>query len=188
MRLEWKEKIYEKLGIKVNSIDRRQWLLLLLGVDGNQPIVNEYTFHTIFFIYSISPFDVKPLFVVPFSIEIHKTLEELVSQGYINKKYSFDNYRRKEIYRLTYKGRIEANKILSKINDSWVCINDIVLKKGTAIINELISLKRTYNDRELKTILKLMIKYINTDSTSLPLKFSEEELIYLKRILDRFMV
>lgn len=185
MSILWKNEVIKKLGIKKYDLSNREWILLLLGVDGKQPIIHEYTFHVIFFIYSISPFNVKPVLVSVFSDNIHKTLYDLIDEGLVVKKYGFDNYSSKEIFELTFRGKREVDKILGIVHNRWILIDNIVLKKGSTIIDELTSLKRTYNDREAKIMLKLLLNHLKSDSSSLLLKFNEDELKYLRKIIEK---
>ncbi|RLE60528.1 MAG: hypothetical protein DRJ35_03050 [Thermoprotei archaeon] len=188
MSYDWKHEIIDRMEMKLCEISRREWILLLLGVDGGQPIVNEYTFHVIFYIYSFSPFDVKPLIATVFSKDIHNTIRELINDGIVERRYSYDAHGSKEVYSLSIIGEKTVEKLISRVKKSWVLINNIVVRKGETILDELVSLKRTYNDRDPKTILKLLLNYIKSESSSINLRFEEDELRYLKKIAENIKV
>jgi len=180
---QWKREVLEKMGIEWVELSDREWLILLLGIDGKSPIVGEHVFHTIFFLYPLSPFDVKPLFVVPYSPDIAKLIAELRKQGVVERRLEVVKNELVDVYSLTTQGATQFAELLRKLRGRWVLLDGLVAKPAERLIEELEALKRTYNGKSPKSILRLLLNKVRSEDTVVTARIGKDAVEYLKTLI-----
>ena len=185
MEIGWKSEVLRKMGIEWITLSRDEWIILLLGLDGRAPIVGEHVFHTVFFLYPFSPFDVKPLFLTPFSPEIFALLRRLGEEGIIEKGAEIVRGEFVDIYSLTDRGLSRYRDITRRGKNRWVLLKGFVAKPFTQVAEELEALKRTYNGRSPKSILKVLLSKARSEDPVLMAQLGERSVEFL-RLLIRY--
>lgn len=180
---EWKKSVLEKAGLQYITLTGEEWVLLLAGADSSSPILGEYTFHFIFFLYPFSPFNFKTLLIAPYSEQLDKCLKRMLDGGILIKEIKVVNTMVTEAYKLSLKGNTVYRNLKNKIYKKQVLINNHIVRPVANVLNELESLKKTYNGRELFKLLKLLIAKVKNNDFALELRLQDHEIQYLKRVI-----
>lgn len=180
---EWKKSVLERTGIEYVILSDEEWITLLAGADSSTPILGEYTFHYIFFLYPFSPFNFKTLLVAPYSEQLDKCLKRMVDGGILTKEIKAVDAMIAEAFKLSPRGSSVYRNLKSRIYRKQILINNYVLRPAVNVLNELESLKKTYNGRELLKLLTLIIAKIKSSDIALELHLKKHEMQYLKRII-----
>lgn len=179
---EWKKIVVRQLGLSLLDLKPEDWIVLLLAADGYSPISGEESMHTCFFLYSLCPFNFKTLLITVYSSDLHRALSNLIERGIVKRSMEYVDGDFREVFKLTDDGRVLADSLKLKLSRSWVFVNNIVLRRGDSIMEELASLKRTYNERKPSTLLKLILNNVESSESILELRLSEDEVDYLKKV------
>ena len=180
---DWKREVLDKAGIDWVELDEREWIILLLGLDGQAPIIGEHVFHVIFFLYPLAPFDVRPLFLTPFSPRVRKALTSLIRDGLIQRELEVVKGSLVDTYSLTRYGREAYAKLMRKVEGKWLLLSKFVVKPSKTVLEDLESLKRTYNGRTPKSLLRAILSKVRGDNAILTARLGEEALDYLRYLL-----
>ncbi len=179
----WKESVLKKTGLEYITLTEEEWILLLAGADASSPILGEYTFHYIFFLYPFSPFNFKALLITPYSEQLDKCLKRMIEGGILVKEIKVVNTMVTEAYKLSLRGSTAYRNLKNRIYKKHILINDHLVRPVANILNELESLKKTYNGKELLKLLTLTIAKVKSGDLALELHLKEHEIQYLKRII-----
>ena len=179
----WKESVLKKTGLEYITLTEEEWILLLAGADASSPILGEYTFHYIFFLYPFSPFNFKALLITPYSEQLDKCLKRMIEGGILVKEIKVVNTMVTEAYKLSLRGSTAYRNLKNRIYKKHILINDHLVRPVANILNELESLKKTYNGKELLKLLTLTIAKVKSGDLALELHLKEHEMQYLKRII-----
>ena len=179
----WKESVLKKTGLEYITLTEEEWILLLAGADASSPILGEYTFHYIFFLYPFSPFNFKALLITPYSEQLDKCLKRMIEGGILVKEIKGVNTMVTEAYKLSLRGSTAYRNLKNRIYKKHILINDHLVRPVANILNELESLKKTYNGKELLKLLTLTIAKVKSGDLALELHLKEHEIQYLKRII-----
>lgn len=182
LTMEWKKEILNSMGLSLININAKDWVLLILQVNGQSPIRGEEILHTIFFMMQYPPFNFKPLILSVYSEEVHQALEELTERGLVKREFSFDKGRAVEVLTLTEKGASEAARLAEKVREKWIVVGNIIVREGSKILSELETMKKTYNGRDITELLKLFLDRIDNPESIFDLWFSKDEIEYMKKI------
>lgn len=179
----WKESVLKKAGLEYITLTEEEWILLLAGADASSPILGEYTFHYIFFLYPFSPFNFKTLLITPYSEQLDKCLKRMIEGGILVKEIKVVNTMVTEAYKLSLRGSTVYRSLKNRIYKKHILINDYLVRPVANVLNELESLKKTYNGRELLKLLTLTVAKVKSGDLALELHLKEHEIQYLKRII-----
>ena len=186
--LDWKINILKNIGIdNILRLSKEDWVLLALYVDGNKPVSSVEVLHFMFFFYTFSPFNYKFLLFSPFSEELHKAVENVIEKGYAIYRTRFESGRILKSIELTQRGKERARKIVKSIFSSWVLVREVIVRLGREVIEELESLKKTYNDRTLPSLLKLLAMRVEAEGTMYNANLSDEEKNFLVNLSKRYL-
>ena len=182
MESDWKRELLKSMELKPLRLRPRDWVTLMLYVDGRRPVKGEESFHVGLFMMECPPLSFKPLLLSVFSPELHEALEELVSEGLVKRDYEYEKGKLVETYKLSTRGLYEAEKLMERVRSSWVIVGDLVARRGDRVISELEALKKTYNGRALTEYLKLILDKLESPDSGLDAWLGKREIEFLKKL------
>ena len=181
---DWKRGVLGKLGLDCMELTPEDWVLALLYVDGKSRLMGEASLHTIFFLYPYPSFKFTTLLVTVYSEELHRVLNDLINRGLVRKKIEYINGRLVDTYFLTERGSAAAAGLVNEMTRRWVMLDGFIVREGRRILEELESLKRTYNGRSPRMLLKVILDKIRNEEPAMGLRLEEGALTYLKALIQ----
>ncbi|MCX8180749.1 MAG: hypothetical protein N3E41_05190 [Thermofilaceae archaeon] len=182
MKTLWKQSVLTEMGLTPISLSARDWLLLLLQANDQNPIQGEESIHITFFMMQYPPVDFKPLVLSVFSQPLYDALEQLINEGLVEKSFSQERGKIIETFKLSDRGVREAELLYEKVRKSWVIIGDLVARDGSKLLGELEALKKTYNGKDLLEWLRIFMERIDSPESSFDIFFTKAESDYMKKL------
>ncbi len=183
---KWKLETLIDMEMSCLELCEEEWVILLLAVDGFSPIIGEEVFHTCFFLYPYVSFNFKPLLLSVYAQEISEALDRLREKGLLKLDFDYSGLTLKEVFKLTNEGRIIAERVIKRVKKGWIVFKDVLIRKGSKVIEDLTALKKTYNGRGPAELLRLMLNQLNSTSNIFTVRLNSKELSYLKKIYKAY--
>ncbi|RLE81415.1 MAG: hypothetical protein DRJ51_03865 [Thermoprotei archaeon] len=168
-------------------IPKDLWLLIFLALNKYSPVEDYARIHLIFFLYDLLGFEFDYGPMGPYSREVENALIALQQRGFIK----VIKQGTKRIYRLTDSGAREAYKVIYKIKNSYILLNNVLIVKGENVLRDLKKFKLSYGEKPLLYLLSKCLdrmkggKPVNLKQNTTPLMniFLTELSLELERLL-----
>lgn len=165
---EWKAELLKQVNLNpFREVGLRDLVLLFLLSDGRSPVFGEEIIHLCLFLYPYVDAPLSPSLIFPRLSEVDKVLESLEAEGFIERKTEFTRGRYTAVVRLTERGVVEARKLYGQLQDSWVVLRGVAVRRGVDVLGELEALKKTYNGRGPLELLKLLITKLEAEGDNI---------------------
>lgn len=152
------------MPIKYINLDKDELLLILLALDNYAPIKGILRLQYMCFLYHYLGFRFIFGPCGPYSIELMKTLNKLISEGFVKVYISLDKEGNLvKTFSLTYKGRSKAAYLIDYVRRNNILLENVVIRPGSDVISEMEAIKRTYNDKSIAFILLKVLRLIKDE-------------------------
>ncbi len=150
--MEWKNEVLSQMGVgSVLELSLGDAILLLLYL-GGEPIYGVEALHTVLFLYPYFDSGEELLLLAPYSRKVDRLLAEMEREGLVERRVEYRGDRVVTAFLLTGRGRERAKSLASRIRRSFVLLRGFAARRGFQVLEELESLKHTYNGLDVLEI------------------------------------